>query len=442
MDDKKYSNKSETEVLNGLRLLLHSAEYLEGKPILLCINEFDKICSEALFVMGDNLVSIVKFYCNMIAQAIKYQPKCKVAILTGVTAVTSRSLSSFNNYDWFKFLNNEAFYMFCGLIEEEFHNLIKRKQIPKISSDEIKSALECYNGYNYKDIKLFDLYSGIKFIEFGTVDFYWKRSGLAEGLTAAIRQDRLRKVIEHLLNDGTIEVQSQELHPINFPYVADKCYEVADPDFIFNFLIQQGYLTIVKKIDAEIIEVRIPNYEVKLDFRNMLCKFYKEVCKFNPELIQTCRSHFMNMKMSSDDKVKENLKIVKGVLCKILKKKTNINERWFESFLFTVFVQHTEIFVQEKVERTGGRKKDRRYAKVLDTFVLSKDRCFLFEESMKLSGEDASKKIIRKQYYKQVENAKLPYILIGLGVGKDQEGKFNVTISFLLNKKTGNGVIV
>jgi hypothetical protein len=441
LDKKKYKDKDENDVLNGLRLLLNCAQYL-GKPIMLCIDEFDKICGESIYAAGDNLTSIVKFYCNMVAQAVKHQPLCKVAILTGVTAVTSRGLSSFNNYDWFKFLDNEPFHTFLGVTKEEFKDLTEREEMHEIPQNELKLAFEWYNGYTYKSCQLYNFYSVIKFIEFKTVGFYWRRSGLAEGIAHAVQEDGLRKVIQRLLNGETTEINYQELHPSNFSCMKDTCYKFSEINFIFNFLTQQGYFTIVRKINPELIEIKIPNYEVRIDFQNMLFKFYEKICVFDRLLIEKCCSRFINLNMSNDDKVKEDLTIVKQALLKMLKKKESMNERWFESFLFSVFLQNAEIEVQEKVSGTAGKKKDRRFEKVLDTFIVTQDKCILFEESLKLSGQDALAKIIEKKYYKRAQEKGLPFVLIGLGVGKFVEGNRDITMSFLLNKVKGVGVNV
>ena len=94
LDEKLYLKKTDTEVGNGLRFSVDCvAKYDSNKHVLLLVDKFDRICSSAFWKMDENTLDVVmKFYCDMVGNAVKHEPKC-VAVLTGVTAVSYTHLT-------------------------------------------------------------------------------------------------------------------------------------------------------------------------------------------------------------------------------------------------------------------------------------------------------------------------------------------------------------
>lgn len=150
-----------------------------------------------------------------------------------------------------------------------------------------------------------------------------------------------------------------------------------------------------------------------------------------------------NIDLSDDLLCKENLRRFKDVfnelLCNTIK--SDINEAWIEGFLFSIFYQNAEILPQKRVMGTV-RNNDKRTGRKLDLLVKMKNHCFIIEESLIESDEAALSKLITKEYYKEVEELKLPYMLIGLAVEKNIEGIATVSMAYLLNTYEGEGKIV
>lgn len=70
--------------------------------------------------------------------------------------------------------------------------------------------------------------------------------------------------------------------------------------------------------------------------------------------------------------------------------------------------------------------------------ISAEDRCFLFEFTKEHSAENALNKIVEKKYFNAAVNLNLPYLLIGIDVGKVEE-TIDISINFLFNKKSGEG---
>ena len=117
VDEKKYLNKEDLEIGTGLEFLVRCVvEYSNNeKPILLLIDEFDRICSKAMFNTknADTLNKIITFYCDMVGEAIKHESSC-LTVLTGVAAITCKGLSGTNNIDYINSLNMKHLWKFTG----------------------------------------------------------------------------------------------------------------------------------------------------------------------------------------------------------------------------------------------------------------------------------------------------------------------------------------
>ena len=88
----------------------------------------------------------------------------------------------------------------------------------------------------------------------------------------------------------------ETLKPSAFSKCGNESYEIIDCNFIMNFLLQQGYVSINKTIAPHKIKFEIPNTEVKLEFEELLTVFFKRIYKFDPAKMNECCDYFMNMK--------------------------------------------------------------------------------------------------------------------------------------------------
>jgi hypothetical protein len=443
MDEKNYQKKTETDVLNGIRFLIDCVFHYGGKPVFLLIDEFDNICSNAIYkTSSEDLVEIIEFYSKVVANAVKHDTKCSAVVMSGITPITCQGHSSLNNPICINFLSNDTFFVFYGITEKEFDSIMTRDNIPKKAKDRKELARTWYNGYCYKNTNIFNTYSVVNFIQTQEVQFYWKRSGLAKGLLEAMQQESIRNEINNkLLDNVPLDLIFQDLRPENFTLIKDGRYEVLYPNFVFNFLLQQGYLTRIGDVQNEKVKVKIPNLEVKKEFTEILAIYYTKTFNFDPGNLQKCSKLFEEMNLLNKNDCETNLKMFKVLLTDMLNSEDTINEAWLECFLFTIFYQSSKIQPQIKVEETA-KKGDMRTAKVLDLFITMDSKCFVIEETLIGSGEEALEKLIEKKYYKKVDGRGLPYMLIGMGLQKTTQGHVDITMSCLINKIKGKKITV
>lgn len=313
-----------------------------------------------------------------------------------------------------------------------------------------EKALHWYNGYNFKNYRILNPYSVANFIELKEVKLYWKRSGIAIGLLQAVRQDAIRMDLKNTVlsndadNDKSLKIFLKEFSADNFTLLKDDRFEVTDANFVFNFLLQQGYFTLFPTEETgdtpdNASLVKIPNEEVKRTFEEVLSDYYTKTYNFDPVKIGECFTLFKNMNFSSKEDCKIKMASFKKILVELLSEKPydHLNEAWFECFLYSIFFQSAEVInSQIKVEETAINN-DMRTAKVLDLFMKLEEKIFIFEETMVCSGEGALEKLIKKRYYLKAGQSK-SYMLIGIGVHQRKPDLSDISISFIINSVEGN----
>lgn len=177
IDDEKYKEKTNCDVAMGVELLIKCIRHYYGdeKPILLFVDEFDRICSRAMFYTktSDDFDKIIMVYCDMIGNVAKYDTQC-LTILTGVSAITCQGLSSFNNIKYIRFLENKEFSQSYGITTEEFEDVMACDEIPEIVREQKEEAYRWYNGYDYNNMKfqILNTFSVINFIKSAKIESY------------------------------------------------------------------------------------------------------------------------------------------------------------------------------------------------------------------------------------------------------------------------------
>lgn len=437
IDGEKYLKKTKNQISNGLRFLIQCVNYYTGyeNPCLLVVDEFDRLCSRAMFnVNAHTLDNIICYYCDLVGDCVKYDPQC-IAIVTGVMATICKGLSSLNNICYRRFLEDEKFCQYFGITKDEFDVVMGSSTIPVETQNLKEQALAWYNGYVAYNFQLLNTFSFKNFIAEGKTIPFWKESGKIFGVDKrTVRNDIIRNAFMKLLNNYQEEEEfvitlHHTLKPTDFTLIQNEKHQLIDHNLVMNFLLQQGYLCVTRKVSDSEVAIKIPNKEIRLEFLELMNEYFIEICKFNPEKINKCRLCFMNMDMKSVESCQKYLEVLKETLIELLYENTqseSFNEAWMESFLFSIFLDSFVIHVQKKVLETAknkGKKKDLRTAKVLDMFIKGNDRCFIFEETVGdcTSAKDSLAKLVKKQYYLEAVKTSLPYLLIGIHVKKVED---------------------
>ncbi|XP_065225331.1 uncharacterized protein LOC135849083 [Planococcus citri] len=437
IDAKKYLEKTPDEISDGLSFLVDCLLFYHDykKPVVLFVDEFGTLFYRALYnVENENtLKSVVNVYSNMLGRVVKLQKKCH-AVFTGVAACTSHVMSSLDNIRVKSFLNDEELATFYGMTESEFEKVLSHKDIPETIKRQKEEAKLYYNGYNNVGNSIYNIFSVVKFIKAGKIDGYWRQSGIAAGLTSAIKYRKWRKNITKLLSGADIEMKLHDnINTVDFHLIRDECFEIDNFEFLMNFLLQQGYLTVAKNTENRKATVRIPNVEIREELHHQLSSMFNQNYTFDQNEIKKCQRILMNIDIENADQCKQTMRDFKASLNKLtigFEKEQVINEAyWIEALLFHLFVE--QFTVQHQVET--AKKKKMNTARILDTFIRTGSHCIVFEESVKDSALESIRELVSKKYHLESEATKLPFVLIGLSVKDGNNGSYWIGLAYLRN---------
>ncbi len=246
-----------------------------GTKIVFIIDEWDSLIREA----GHN-ASAQERYLNLLRGWFKnnnFTPKAvAMAYMTGILPIkkdgTQSAISDFHEYSMLEPL---MFAEYVGFTEDE----VKQKCLETgISFDCVK---KWYDGYTLgKSDSIYNPYSVMQAVQTGKYKSYWKKTSAAETLMTYIDmdQDGLQEDIARLISGETIDVNTESFQ--------NDVENFTCKDDVLTLLIHLGYLTYEEIPDSYDDDgalagvARIPNEEVRSEFRNILRKAK------HPELIR------------------------------------------------------------------------------------------------------------------------------------------------------------
>ncbi|AOR24738.1 AAA family ATPase [Clostridium taeniosporum] len=271
------------EILEGKATMVEFSEALSNlmrfvneyynKKVIVLIDEYDVPVQES-YLRGYYEEAIVLIR-NILTAALKDNIYLEKALVTGILRVAKESIfSGLNNLEVDTILGlnfNDKF----GFTEDEVMDLLKYYNLME-KSDEVK---KWYNGYMFGGKVIYNPWSVLNYIKNNAMGFmpYWINSSsndLIKRLLSKGNEDT-KKNLEELIKGDSIK-------KIVDDHIVMKEVE-EDDENIWSFLTLSGYLKPVSSIVSEgyfECDLKIPNNEVLIFYRNLIKKWFKESLKF------------------------------------------------------------------------------------------------------------------------------------------------------------------
>lgn len=230
-------------------------EHYKIKPLLL-IDEYDQpIMSSYEYGYHHKLGP---FFSSFYGSAMKGNDSLGQALLTGVQRVAKESIfSQFNNPVVYT-VASKPYASYFGLTEEETCRLLADYGF---SLDE--KVRRQYDGYRIGGIHIYNPWSVLNYADSGFLDNYWVNTSS----NFLVRQG-LEKAGQHFW-DSFHELISEKETVVWL--TLDTSYAERDNDYsLWGLLVNAGYLTMLKRIDANAAVVKIPNGEVMSEFQSVV----------------------------------------------------------------------------------------------------------------------------------------------------------------------------
>jgi len=259
-DDKRKVN---SDVLKrSLLVLIRLLFDYYNQPVLLLIDEYDQPLI-ASHEFGFRELFSTEIYGSFLGDALKGNESLGQSMLTGIQRVAKESIfSNLNNLAVYT-VADKRYAQYFGLTEEETKVALEVNGL--VLNDEVK---QFYDGYHIGGFDIYNPWSVIKYISLGELNPYWINTStnlLIRELILKADEDFYMD-FESLITDGRVHI----------PATLDASFfELESPETLWGLLINAGYLTISEKISMEEFIVRIPNFEVKREFRTIVGMYVK-----------------------------------------------------------------------------------------------------------------------------------------------------------------------
>lgn len=226
-----------------------------GRKFIFIIDEWDAVIREA---KGD--AQIQAAYLNLLRGWFKnsgFTPKAVAsAYMTGILPIKKDgSQSAISDFIEYPILEPDGFARFTGFTEDEVKNVCERYAMS------FSEAKRWYDGYDFPDVgPIYNPYSVMMAMHKKMFGSYWRKTSAAESLMTYINMDfdGMQEIVSRLISGEEIAVYTADFEN-DFETFRSR-------DDVLTLLIHLGYLT----WNQEDGTVRIPNEEVRMEFRGIL----------------------------------------------------------------------------------------------------------------------------------------------------------------------------
>ena len=240
---------------SGLAELKKSVSVFYNKNPLVIIDEYDQPLIKA-HDMGFREEFSKGIYGSFLGEALKGNDYLGQALLTGIQHVVKESIfSGVNNFVVYTVVD-EIYAPYFGLTENETIKALKDNGFEH--TDEIRNY---YNGYNFGGVKVYNPWSILNYMLKKRLDSFWDKTSTNGLIRELVHFADFTKDFEKLIKDDQVEV---------YVNLEASFMELKEPETLWGLLVNSGYLTIVEDLGYQDYILRIPNNEVKEEFRSLI----------------------------------------------------------------------------------------------------------------------------------------------------------------------------
>ena len=251
--------------LSLLDLTKYLYEYY-GQKVVVLIDEYDQPIIDS-YVKGyyQEAISFFKTFYGVVLKDNNY---LEMGIMTGILRVAKENIfSGLNNLRVHTILDNR-FTEYFGITESEVEQALKDFDL----EFELKDVQRWYNGYLFGDIKVYNPWSIINFLNDEKLKPYWVNTSGNELIKLY-----LKKLKNEIFDDFSKLLNREEIYKRINENMTFSNLESNYSKNIWNLFFHSGYLTLAKKIeDNGMCYLKIPNEEILKMFSEMFIEIYFE----------------------------------------------------------------------------------------------------------------------------------------------------------------------
>ncbi len=378
---------NEMELLNSIKLLSKLLYNYYNKPVMLFIDEYDVPIQTAY--VEKYYEQAIKFLKAFYGTTFKDNPYLEKTVLTGVSRVAKESIfSGANNFDVYTVLNDEFADDF-GITSEEMDKVMKDFNVED-DKDEIK---KWYDGYRIGNVEgIYNPWSVLNYLAKKELRPYWVNTSSNDLIKLTVKNSTtVKEKMERLLKDEEIEV------PVNLETVINGIEN--NEDNIWGLMLGTGYLKVTEVVSLaeNIYKVKLPNYEIKLLFQDMIRGWFSDKVPGND--LRSILKDLVELKL---DEFQKKFRVLTREMFSYMDVGENTAENFYHAFVLGMLVGLRDTYYVNSNRESGFGRYDimlEPHDKNGNSFIMEFKVADSFEdESIEEVLESAKKQIEEKRY--------------------------------------------
>ena len=252
-----YLDGSLTGIDKALSFLMERLQNYYHKEVMLFIDEYDTPFVEAH--INGFYEEIRGGLAGLLHSSLKTSTSSNYAMLTGIQRVAKENIFSDLNNLIVCDITNQRYASYFGFDNDETKELLEYYHLEL--NEEVK---EMYDGYKIGDKEIYNPWSILNYVDNKQLIPYWVNTSANTMIKQAIEKanydfkEEYEKLITNNYLETTVNLQTS-------------FYEMENTPNLWGLFVSAGYLTADEVIDIEdnYYRIRIPNNEVKTEFKNL-----------------------------------------------------------------------------------------------------------------------------------------------------------------------------
>ena len=338
-----YFREDEVILKNSVKDLSEYLSRYYGKPVMLFLDEYD-VPLQTAYVEG-YYEEAVKFFKTFYGTTFKDNQYLQKTVLTGVSRVAKESIfSGANNFKVFTVLDDEFSDDF-GITEKEMDKIIEDFEV----QDEKEEIKKWYDGYIIGHTEgIYNPWSILNYLTDRKLMPYWVNTSSNDLIKLILKNSAtVKEKIEQLLRDEEIEV------PINLETVIVGIEQ--NEENIWGLLLGTGYLKVTGVVDLAmgVYKVKIPNYEIKFLFQNIIRDWFND--KVIGNNLNTILKDLVTLKL---DEFEQKFKVLVRQMFSFMDVGENTAENFYHAFVLGMLVGLKDNYYVKSNRESGYGRYD------------------------------------------------------------------------------------
>ncbi len=407
----------ETDFQRSIKKLSEYLFRFHNQKVVILIDEYDTPIQAGYNSFYEQVISFMR---NLLSGAFKDNSFIYKGVITGILRISKESIfTGLNNVTVHTVLNDEFSDKF-GFTENETKQILTDFNVPT----EYELIKKWYDGYKIGETN--DIYNPWSILNYA-ISFktgfrtFWANTSSDELLKEQLKRkdaDYTREQLLKLINNETIESEIDE----NFVFPDLE----SDKELLWTLLTFSGYLTIESKRGVNNYTLKIPNYEIKFVFKNIILKWLSVDIKIRKTLLEETTKYLINNEIS---KFENGFKKIIGDTFSYF----DINgepENVYQSYVLGLLAIIGDDYIIKSNRESGNGRYDilliphdkTKYGVVIEIKQISKDEkddIDSFSKKIDNKIKEAKNQINTNKYYKELiankvnKIIKLPIVFAG-----------------------------